>query len=51
MTSDQHRELEMVRWRLDRLCRRRDQIPFSVREEDLYRELTQREAELLSFAA
>jgi hypothetical protein len=51
MTSNQHRELEMVRWRLDRMCRHRDQVPFSVPEEDLYRELTQLEAQLLSAAA
>jgi len=50
MTSDQHQELERVRWRLDRMCRHRAQAPLSTEEEDLYRQLTQLESRLL-FAA
>jgi len=50
MTSDQRQELDKVRWRLDRMCRRRAQVALSTEEEDQYRQLTQLEAHLLSAA-
>lgn len=50
MTSTQRQELDKVRWRLDRMCRRRAQVALSTDEEDLYRELTQLESALLAIA-
>jgi hypothetical protein len=40
-------ELELVRWRIKRLCERRREVALSDHEVDQYIRLTQLEAELL----
>lgn len=48
MTGAQHRELELIRFRIEQLCRRRELEPFLGWEAQLYEHLLDREAQLLS---
>lgn len=51
MTATEQRELDAVRWRLERLVQRRVLSPLSPWEWDLYRHLVSREEELLAQSA
>lgn len=51
MTAAEQRELDLVRWKLERLVRRRVLSPLLGWEQELYGHLVEREKELLDAAA